>query len=101
MNRNANFAISPSRTVLAHTTNGPPRSRQGRRLRLSPALPSTRGDGAALKREQAPLVVEPTRVAAERAVGCEHAMAGHHDRDGVRAERLARGAHRAGVPRTR
>ena len=52
-------------------------------------------------REQSPLEREPATEAGQAAVGADHAMAGHHDRQRVAPVRRADCAHRGGRPDAR
>src|SRR5690348_15097340 len=52
----------------------------------------------ALDLQKLPLASDPAGVSAELPAGTEHPVAGHDDRQGVGAERVARGAESAGAP---
>src|ERR1043165_7876944 len=58
-----------------------------------PVRPASRWHRAALEGQERALRIEAARVAPERAVGREDAVAGHDDRDRVRPERLTGGSH--------
>src|SRR6185436_11050206 len=88
MKRNAYFAICSSLAVLPVRRTASPGIDS-----LRPASrPSSRRDGSALELEEHALRLESAGVPAEAAVARQDAVAGHHDGDRVRAERLARGA---------
>src|SRR5690242_16411320 len=55
--------------------------------------------GDALEVEQEPLAVEPAGVAADRPAAVYDAMARYHDRDRIRAERIAGSTHGGGIAR--
>src|SRR2546428_2340591 len=100
MKRNAYFAISAlQKERSTQTTLGPVRSRQasedeGPTGLIQPAAPdpATCGHIAALQLEEPTLRLEPAGVTAQAAVRRKDAVAGHHDRDRIRTERLTRGA---------
>jgi hypothetical protein len=48
--------------------------------------------------QQGGFAVQAAGIARERAVGAQHAVAGHDDADRVAPDRRAHGAHRAGLP---
>src|SRR4029079_10392189 len=88
MKRNAYFAITSSLAVLPVRRTASPGID-----RLRPAShPSSCRDGSALQLEEHALRVESAGVPAEAAVAREDAVAGDHDAERGRAERLAGGA---------
>src|SRR6266542_1610110 len=83
----------------ADMTNGTARNRQPKLANRAALGPASGGNGPALELEKTALRVQTAGVAPERPVGRDDAMAGHHDRDRIRADRATRGARGPLVPR--
>src|SRR5205807_181433 len=71
------------------------------RVRLRGSAPSSLPRERALEAQQPALALDAAAVAAERAAAAQHAVAGHDDRDRVRAQRVARRARAARAARRR